>query len=178
MLSPFGDGLFSLSPSFDFDAAALVEVERIEKNCFRSPETKTENAISSASADAEKKTPVCLVQDKEETSRISALPSTTVCPFVTQSPFTRRGRISTPIEDANHILVSPSDRSPAFSPVPLVFSHTPENGSTSSRYTATNIRYHYGQGLDWLRAGMVAQLVRSLSSDYKVPSSIPGSAKI
>ena len=118
-------GSFNLSFGFDFDAAALSEMEKMEKSLLCEPHVSAAESVTLS--------PVCRLNSEHNTSTPQL--HSGICLFLNVSPtgalpvavkdaapkFKCRERISTPIEDINHVLVSPSAESPAFSPVNCVF---------------------------------------------------------
>ena len=148
LLSPsLGHGSSNLSPGFEFDAAALLEVDRIERNCYSPIQTKERDSHPSSNNVDDalhcQSIPICFVKDTENSTSFSDQQAGS--PYVAKGSVRRRGRISTPIEDLNHVLISPSSGSPAFSPVAAVFNDLPVNQSAcdiaidaSTRYVATS----------------------------------------
>ena len=106
---------FNLSYGFEFDAAGLSEVDKIEQHFLHDPSTQS---------------PVASSKDVVEGHTTPQMAWQAFTPHVSSgkrsgavvNKFDRaRERISTPIEDSEHIALFSSTHSPVFSPVGGVF---------------------------------------------------------
>ena len=106
-----GSPIGSLGESFDFDAAALSEVDKLEQEHV--PSASTTPIPHKRRATEENMT------RKSPENSLRNLQNTPKCDNENKDIINRRERISTPIEGTHHVLMSPTAHLPTFSPVNL-----------------------------------------------------------
>ena len=126
VISPHGTGLspqsgsFNLSFGFEFDAAALSQMDKMERSLFYKPPNTGRNQTTTPINNLQKHTNPCTPATHEGGKSCSSVGPTAVLNSsgkgrASQGP--GRGRISTPKDDSTHVLVSPSVQVPMLSPV-------------------------------------------------------------
>ncbi|XP_048577953.1 DNA polymerase theta isoform X3 [Nematostella vectensis] len=136
----------SFSMSFDFDAAALCEVDKMEKDLipqattpFHTPTSNNTNISPLSTISLQTcKTTKC----SNLTKTISAVTSQTTASIASHktpqlgqhvTPLRGRERISTPVDEGEHVLLSSMAHSPAFSPVTMTTSEGAKYACPSER---------------------------------------------